>query len=69
MAELEGDFSLDRARLFFGEPNRTKAATNGKSWIFRVWTYGDAFRFVFCLTGFAGVVGSAICFLRFAGWI
>lgn len=69
MAQIELSLPIAAARLVSNEREQTEKAVSGGFLLFRIWTYGTAFRFVFALMGSTGIIGATLCFCRYEGWL
>lgn len=61
ITELEQSFPIQSSRLISSERIRTDENISSLSGLFRLWTYGSAFRLVFTVMGLVGVAGAFIC--------
>jgi hypothetical protein len=64
IADLEAGLSVPSARLLSSEPEAFAPQRTGFC-ITRMWTYGAAFRLVFCVMGGVGVVGGLLAVVRY----
>lgn len=67
LCETESMFPVAAAQLFLSEPQATQAAASARSRWHRHWTYGRAFRLVFCAMALSGASGAALSTLTFLG--
>jgi hypothetical protein len=66
LSDVEQDITIASARIFLLEPTKFEQATaNTPKWA-RYWTYGRAFRFVFCIMGLVGLAGAVLSALKAA---
>jgi hypothetical protein len=68
MVKLESTFTVAEARIFTAEIPDTAAGTLLPA-SRRMWTYGTSLRFIFLVTGLAGLSGGILSLCRYLGWI
>ena len=69
LTQIEGYFPVAEAQLFLQEPDKSTADRKQSSVWIRQWSYGRVFRVLFASMATVGVCGSALCGLRFLGYI
>jgi hypothetical protein len=66
LREIEMEVTPEVARLFRAEPEETQSQTLApKFW--RLWTYGGAFRLLFCVAALVGLGGGVLSLVLFLG--
>jgi hypothetical protein len=65
IANIESSIPVSVGRLVSSEVTQTSAAHAKGFILFRMWTYGTAFRAVFLVMGTVGMGGGTLCILRY----
>jgi len=68
ITDLEAALPFPAAHLLSSEPEVSAPRRRG-FWPLRMWTYGTAFRVMFAAMGLVGVLGGALAFSRYLGWL
>jgi hypothetical protein len=65
LANIELFMPITAARLVSNERERTASVCGTGFFLFRMWTYGSAFRTVFAVMATVGATGGMLCVLRY----